>query len=188
MSCERGVGLASLGGAAPGTDRGGTGEMPGFSRRESLFLGLAAVAIGLWGWLGVDLNSIHDPGPGAELPGGMTTSFAMDAQEGVPPAAARPAGGGPERGRQLFEESGCTSCHALSGSRSIGPSLRGVWGSTQPLADGSSVLFDRAYFEESVLHPEARIVRGYKPAMPSYEGLLNAEDLDALAEYIRSLK
>jgi cytochrome c oxidase subunit 2 len=39
-----------------------------------------------------------------------------------------------------------------------------------------------------VLHPEARLVRGYKPAMPSYEGLLSESDLDALAEYIRTLK
>lgn len=162
--------------------------MPGFSRRENLFLGLAAVAIGLWGALGIDLDSIRDPGPGAELPGGMIASVPTDPQADMPPAAAQPAGGGSERGRKLFEENGCISCHALTGPQSIGPNLRAAWGTSRPLADGSSVLFDRAYFEESVLHPEARIVRGYKPAMPSYEGLLNAEDLDALADYVRSLK
>jgi cytochrome c oxidase subunit 2 len=129
----------------------------------------------LWGWWGVDLDSRWDREPGAEAP--LIASAPPD-----------PRQGGAERGRQLFEASGCSSCHALDGSASIGPSLRGAWGTSQPLADGRSVLFDRTYFEESVLHPEARIVRGYKPAMPSYEGILSAADLDALAEYLRILR
>ena len=166
MSSE---GVASRGDRGRDTTSRGGGERPGFSRVESLSLGLAAVAIGFWGWWGVDLDSRRDPDPDA---------------------AARVIGSVPpmERGRQLFESSGCSSCHALDGSRSVGPSLRGAWGTSQPLADGTRVLFDRTYFEESVLQPEARIVRGFEPAMPSYEGLLDAADLDALAEYLRGLK
>jgi mono/diheme cytochrome c family protein len=183
VSCEveaNGVGRSR------GTGGQETWARPGFSRVERLSLGLAAAAIAFWGWWGVDLDARRDPGPGAG--GRVMASAHPDREEDAPAQAAPPAAGGSERGRQLFESSGCSSCHALDGSASIGPNLRGAWGTSQALADGTSVLFDRTYFEESVLHPEARIVRGYKPAMPSYDGLLNAADLDALAEYLRSLR
>lgn len=183
MSCE---GVASRNGRSPGTGGRETWEHPGFSRIEGLSLGLAAVAIAFWGSRGVDLDSRRDPDGAAGAR--AVASLRTDRPNDAPAEAAPPAAGGVERGRQLFGSSGCSSCHALDGSRSVGPSLRGAWGTLQPLADGTSVLFDRTYFEESVLHPEAKLVRGYKPAMPSYEGLLSAADLDALVEYLRSLK
>jgi len=156
--------------------------MPGFTRGEGLFLGLAALAITSWGTLGVDFHAARASGPG---PVADVTS--------VPAAAASlpvasPVDPGPDRGRQLFEENGCSSCHVLDGPPGVGPDLRGIWGGHQALADGSTVVVDRSYFEESVLRPEARLVRGYKPAMPSYDGLLSAEDLEALAGYISSLR
>jgi len=183
VSCEC---VAGRSGKSRVAGRAHPGHRPGFSRRERLALALAAAVIGVWGWWGVDLDAsrVREPHAGARAiaPG------SLERQEDLPPSAASPGTEAAERGRQLFEASGCPSCHALDGSASIGPNLRGRWGNPQPLANGTSVLFDRAYFEESVLHPEAKIVRGYKPAMPSYEGLLKPEDLDALAEYIRSLK
>jgi mono/diheme cytochrome c family protein len=176
----------SFGEMVPGIRSRGSGDKPGLGRGERLFLGLAAAAIALWGWSGVDWDVMRDPGPPAEAPGGVNASVPGDSQARVR-AAAPSSADGSGRGGQLFESSGCAACHA-TGPGSIGPSLRGAWGTSQALADGTSVLFDRAYFEESVLHPEARLVRGYKPAMPSYEGLLSESDLDALAEYIRTLK
>lgn len=160
----------------------GSVELPGFSRGEGLFLGLAAVTIGFWGSFGVDFDAARGSGSGTEA------ESTIAAIAGDPGQVMRAAGGGPERGRLLFEENGCSSCHLLDGQRGIGPNLRGIWGSRQALADGSSVVVDRRYFEESVLHPEARLVRGYQPAMPSYEGLLSPGDLEAFADYISSLK
>ncbi|GIW40241.1 MAG: cytochrome c oxidase subunit 2 [Candidatus Binatia bacterium] len=90
------------------------------------------------------------------------------------------------RGEQLFRELGCASCHAeVSGAR--GPSLRGLFGSRVELADGRVVVADEAYVRESILDPQAKIVRGYEPVMPTFSGLVDEEGLLALVAYVRSL-
>jgi mono/diheme cytochrome c family protein len=92
-------------------------------------------------------------------------------------------------GAELFQANGCYACHSLEGERKIGPSLRGILGTTVELADGSAVLIDDSYIVESILQPEAKRVAGYDDAaMPSYEGLVSAEDALVLAEYIGGLQ
>ena len=92
-------------------------------------------------------------------------------------------------GAQLFEANGCYACHSLQGDRKIGPGLRGIFGETVELDDGSTVLIDEDYLVESVLQPGAKRVAGYDDAeMPSYEGLVSAEDASVLAEYIKGLE
>ena len=40
------------------------------------------------------------------------------------------------------------------------------------LADGATVTADDAYIRESILQPNAKIVAGYQPLMPTFQGQL----------------
>jgi len=89
-------------------------------------------------------------------------------------------------GHALFVSEGCATCH-MQGSSQIAPNLHGIYGREQPMADGSRVTVDDTYLEESILHPQARVVKGFAPAMPSYEGRLSPGQLSELIGYIRSI-
>ncbi len=92
----------------------------------------------------------------------------------------------PESGAQLFEQLGCVTCHRdESGSR--GPALSGLFGKPVQLANGETVAADEAYLRESILNPTARMVAGYPPLMPTYQGQVSEEALAALIAYIKSL-
>jgi cytochrome c oxidase subunit 2 len=89
-------------------------------------------------------------------------------------------------GEALFRQKGCVTCHQnVSGA--LGPSLSGIYGKPQTLEGGATVLVDDAYLRESILNPQARIVAGYKPLMPTFQGLLGEEEILQLIQYIRTL-
>lgn len=90
-----------------------------------------------------------------------------------------------EKGRLLVENHGCSACHSQDGSASLGPGWKGLYGRTEQLADGTSVLVDDAYLKESILDPKARLVQGYPPVMVAYT--LNDDELGALVALIKSL-
>ena len=46
---------------------------------------------------------------------------------------------------------------------------------------------DENYIRESILDPGAKIVKGYKPLMPTFQGLVSEEQLNALVAYVKSL-
>jgi cytochrome c oxidase subunit 2 len=94
----------------------------------------------------------------------------------VPPA---------EAGKLLFTQLTCNTCH--EGDNPRGPSLANLHGSTVPLADGSSVVADDAYLRESILQPNVRLVAGYQPLMPTYQGQVSEETVFKLVSYIKSL-
>ncbi|MCC7125833.1 MAG: cytochrome c oxidase subunit II [Acidobacteria bacterium] len=91
-----------------------------------------------------------------------------------------------ERGERLFTELACSTCHLESG-QGRGPSLKDIVGTTVELADGSTALVDESYLRESILNSQARIVRGYQPLMPTFQGLVSEDNLVALVEYVKSL-
>ena len=89
-------------------------------------------------------------------------------------------------GERIFKESGCSTCHLADGSGPA-PSLAGVYGNTVHLTDGQTLTADDAYVRESILSPAAKIVNGYKPVMPSFQGQLNEEQILDLVAYVRSI-
>jgi cytochrome c oxidase subunit 2 len=92
-----------------------------------------------------------------------------------------------DQGRQLFEQYGCVSCHVLDAQGRC-PSLRNVFGNKVELEDGRVVLADEAYVRESILNPNAKIVKGYKrDIMPVFQGQINEDGLLSLIIYIKSL-
>ena len=101
-------------------------------------------------------------------------------------------GGGPTpvspvaAGQKLFTERNCVTCH-YADSAGRGPVLNGLPGSTVLLQNGDSVQADDNYLHESILTPAARVVAGYQPIMPTYQGQLGEEDVGALIAYIKSL-
>jgi cytochrome c oxidase subunit 2 len=90
-------------------------------------------------------------------------------------------------GQKLFSEKACITCH-LSDGTGRAPSLNGVYGAKVLLADGSTVTADDAYIRESVLQPNAKIVAGYQPLMPTFQGQLTEEQILALSAYVKSLQ
>jgi cytochrome c oxidase subunit 2 len=89
-------------------------------------------------------------------------------------------------GERLFQQLGCSTCHRPEGT-GVGPALVGLFGQTVRLQNGETVLADEAYIRESVLNPTAKIVAGYQPLMPTFQGLISEEGLLQLIAYIRSL-
>ena len=91
-----------------------------------------------------------------------------------------------QRGARLFDSLACNSCHVDSG-QGRGPSLKDIVGKTETLQDGSTVVVDDAYLRESILTSQAKIVRGFQPLMPTFQGLISEENLVALIEHVKSL-
>ena len=91
-----------------------------------------------------------------------------------------------ENGQKLFDELACGNCHKPDGSGRC-PSLTGLFGKTVHLAGGGTVLADEGYIRESILQPQAKIVAGYGPIMPTFQGLVTEEGVMQLIEYIKSL-
>ena len=91
------------------------------------------------------------------------------------------------RGERLFSELACNTCHLNDGS-GRGPSLVNKFGSQERLANGSVVHVDDSYVRESILMPQAKLVNGYQALMPTFQGLVNEENVMALIEYVKSLQ
>ena len=100
------------------------------------------------------------------------------------------AGGGEgslaERGSALFQQLACNSCHLDSG-QGRGPSLKDIFGKPVELADGSKVMVDEVYLRESILNSQAKIVKGFQPLMPTFQGLISEEGLVSLIEHLQSM-
>lgn len=95
-------------------------------------------------------------------------------------------------GARLFEKYGCPTCHGpggageIAGSKSPGPRLAGIYGTMQPLMTGEQMADDN-YIRESVLRPNAKIVKGYTTvAMPPF--VMKDQQLEAIIAYLKSLK
>jgi cytochrome c oxidase subunit 2 len=92
-----------------------------------------------------------------------------------------------DQGRQLFLKLQCITCHSANADARA-PVLEGLYGRTVSLKNGRTVVADDAYLRESILYPEAKIVQGWEPIMPTFKGQVEEEDLIKLLAFIRSLK
>jgi len=93
-----------------------------------------------------------------------------------------------EWGQLQYTRKGCNSCHSVDGTSSKGPTWKGLFGKTESFADGSTQVVDAAYLEQSMLQPNAKVVKGYEPIMPTFQGLLRNHEIKGLVAYIESLK
>jgi cytochrome c oxidase subunit 2 len=90
-------------------------------------------------------------------------------------------------GQKLFQEYGCATCHRFD-TQGRGPNLVGVYGKPVLLDDGRTVLADDNYIRESILNPGAKVVAGFKPIMPTFQGIVSEDQVLALIEFVKSLR
>ncbi len=92
------------------------------------------------------------------------------------------------QGERLAAEYGCFKCHTVDGTRHIGPTWLDLYMRREKLKDGSTVVADEGYITESMMLPNAKIVAGFQPVMPTFQGKIPAPDTAAIVEYIKSLR
>ena len=91
-----------------------------------------------------------------------------------------------EAGERQFQKLGCETCHK-STATGRGPSLVGLYDKPVTLSNGQEIVVDSDYIRESILLPRAKIVAGYEPIMPIFEGQISEQSLLQIASYIKSL-
>jgi cytochrome c oxidase subunit II len=89
-------------------------------------------------------------------------------------------------GEKIFAELGCSTCHR-SDTQGRGPNLQGVYGKPVELEDGRTVTADENYLRECILDPGSKRVKGFAPIMPTFQGLVNEDQVNALVAYIKSI-
>ena len=91
-------------------------------------------------------------------------------------------------GKKIAMSEGCLRCHSLDGQPHIGPTWLDLYMRREPLEGGGAVVADEAYLTDSMIDPRAKVVKGFKPIMPTYKGRLAAPEAAALVEFIKSLR
>ncbi|HUJ17054.1 MAG TPA: cytochrome c oxidase subunit II [Nitrospirota bacterium] len=118
-------------------------------------------------------------------------------QEAAPSEKKKPGARTPEKkeaavkGVELIQVKGCVACHTTDGSPKIGPTFKGVFGKKEiVIHDGKEreIVVDEAFIKQTLMHPEIDRVKGFPPIMPSQHGLLTDKEMDAIVDYLKSLK
>ena len=92
-----------------------------------------------------------------------------------------------ENGEKLFTDLSCITCHKADSS-GRGPTLINVFGNPVTLADGRTIIADENYLRESIVNSQAKVVRGFQPLMPVFQGMVSEENILQLIAYIKTLK
>lgn len=91
-----------------------------------------------------------------------------------------------ESGKRLFEEFRCNTCHTAVAT-ALGPALDGVFGSTVELVTGEKIVANDEYVRESILYPQAKVIKGFAPVMPTFKTQLSEEQLMQIVAYLKTL-
>jgi len=102
---------------------------------------------------------------------------------------AQKAVAGEHPGRGLLEKHGCLGCHTLDGKPGVGPTFKGLWGRSEiVLTNGRErhITVNEPYLRRSLLEPNADVVKGFQPIMPSFNGMLKEDEIKAIIDYFRT--
>jgi cytochrome c oxidase subunit 2 len=91
-------------------------------------------------------------------------------------------------GEMLYKTRGCAECHTVTGEAGTGPTWKGLFGRHVALQGGGGVVADENYIRQSILDPQAKIVAGFQPVMPTFKGRLSDPEISAIIAYIKTLK
>jgi cytochrome c oxidase subunit 2 len=92
-------------------------------------------------------------------------------------------------GEKLFAQNNCNTCHSRDGSKSPGPTFKGVYGRQESICQPSSlsIKIDESYMKESIQKPQAKIVCGFTTTqMPQFS--LSDRQIDALISYLKTVQ
>ena len=94
-------------------------------------------------------------------------------------------------GLDILQKNGCVACHSLDGTKIVGPTLKGLYGSeVDVITDGKQhkIKADDEYIKTSINDPDKDIVVGFsKGLMKSYKSLLKDEDIKKINDYLKTL-
>ena len=79
-------------------------------------------------------------------------------------------------------------CHTIDGTARVGPSWKGIWDTDVVTEDGRTVHVDAAYIHKSIVTPQADVVRGFPPVMPTFAGSISDAGVADITALIQSLK
>lgn len=95
-------------------------------------------------------------------------------------------------GHTVLEKNGCMACHSVDGSKSVGPTFKGLYGSMVGVTtNGASrkVTADSVYIKTSIVEPNKDVVTGFpQGVMKSYKGVITDKDIQLVNEYLKTLK
>lgn len=94
-----------------------------------------------------------------------------------------------DKGKKVYLTKTCNGCHSLDGSKSVGPTWKGLYGSTRTFADGSTAQADENYIRESIWEPNKRVSQGFQAGqMPTFKGMVSEEEINYVIEFMKTLK
>ena len=97
----------------------------------------------------------------------------------------------PKKRGQRWYNNLCASCHSIDGSKSTGPTWKGLWNKMESIAESPTpILVDEHYITESIREPAKKKVKGFEgTAMAAFdETALKPSRVEDLIEYIKTLK
>jgi len=100
--------------------------------------------------------------------------------------AAPPPGAPEPPGKTLLSTKGCLACHSINGQPGVAPTFYRLFGKTEKLSDGSTVVVDEAYLKESIRNPTAKVVANFAPSMPVMP--MTDGELQSIVDFIQTLK
>jgi len=86
----------------------------------------------------------------------------------------------------LYHQFGCANCHHFNDSGRA-PNLQNLYNRSVQIEGGETVVADETYLRESIVQPRAKIVWGWQPIMPTFEGQLSEDQIISLIAYIKAI-
>lgn len=90
-------------------------------------------------------------------------------------------------GEHLYAKKACSGCHTTTGASLVGPTWKGLWAKDES-TDHGLIHVDENYIRESILNPQAKIVTGFPPTMPTFQGQISDQEIDEIIAFIKSVK
>ena len=95
-------------------------------------------------------------------------------------------------GLTVLQNNACTGCHSIDGSPLVGPSFKGLFGSTIEVKTNGvirKVKVDDEYIKTSIYDPDKDIAKDFNPGiMKSYKNIVKDNDLKLINDYLKTLK
>jgi cytochrome c oxidase subunit 2 len=95
-------------------------------------------------------------------------------------------------GFTVLQNNACTGCHSIDGSALVGPSFKGLFGSTIEVKTNGvlhKVKVDEEYIETSIYDPDKDIAKDFTPGiMKPYTNIIKDNDIKLINDYLKTLK
>ena len=66
-------------------------------------------------------------------------------------------------------------------------SAQGLWAKGTEQTNAGPVKIDENYVRESLMEPQAKLVNGFPPSMPTFKGQLKDAEISAIVSFLKSL-